>query len=220
MSIVVDAGLLIFDLDGTLIDSKRDIAKSVNLTFRDLGLPEKPNETIYGYVGNGVRKLILDAVESTDAHLIDRALEIFRGHYLEHLLDETRLYPGIREVLNHYNQMKIALVTNKPHVYAKKILEGLGVDKAFDFIIGSEPDTQLKPHPEMILKTLGVLDTPTSDAVMIGDSLNDIYAARSAGVRSCAVAYGFGNADELLSESPDFFVETGEALMTLFSEGT
>lgn len=214
---MVAAGLLIFDLDGTLIDSKRDIAKSVNLTFRDLGLPEKPNETIYGYVGNGVRKLILDAVGSTDVHLINRALEIFRGHYLEHLLDETRLYPGISEVLEHYRQKKKALVTNKPHVYAEKILEGLGADKAFDLILGSEPDTHLKPHPEMILKTLASLDTPTSDAVMIGDSLNDIYAARSAGVRSCAVAYGFGDVNDLRSEGPDFFVETGEALMTLFS---
>ncbi len=209
--------LLIFDLDGTLIDSKRDIAKSVNLTFRDLGLPEKPNETIYGYVGNGVRKLILDAVESTDVRLIDRALEIFRGHYMDHLLDETRLYEGISEVLDHYRQTKMALVTNKPYDYAKKIMEGLGVDKAFDFIIGSEAHTQLKPHPEMILKTLAFLDTPISDAVMIGDSLNDIYAARSAGVRSCAVAYGFGDADVLRSEHPDFFAETGEALMTLFS---
>ncbi|MFQ5579099.1 MAG: HAD family hydrolase [Nitrospiria bacterium] len=211
------AELLIFDLDGTLIDSKRDIAKSVNLTFRDLGLPEKPNETIYGYVGNGVRKLILDAVESTDMRLVDRALEVFRAHYLEHLLDETSLYPGIRDVLVHFHQTKMAIVTNKPHVYTEKILEGLGVDKAFDLIIGSEPDTRLKPHPEMILKTLETLDASTSEAVMIGDSLNDIYAARSAGVRSCAVSYGFGDADELRSEHPDFFVETGEALMTLFS---
>lgn len=210
--------LLIFDLDGTLIDSKRDIAKSVNMTFRDLGLPEKPDETIYGYVGNGVRQLILDAVESTDAHLIDRAFEIFRGHYLEHLLDETRLYPGISEVLEHYRRKKIALVTNKPYVYVEKILEGLGAEKAFDLVVGSEPDTQLKPHPEMILKTLDALDTPKSDAVMIGDSVNDIFAARSAGVRACAVAYGFGDTDDLRSERPDYFVETGEALKTLFSE--
>ena len=213
---MVSFGLLIFDLDGTLIDSKRDIAKSVNLTFRDLGLPEKPNETIYGYVGNGVRKLILDAVESTDAHLIDRALEIFRGHYLEHLIDETRLYPGISEVLEHYRRKKMALVTNKPQVYAEKIMAGLGADKPFDLIIGSEPGTNLKPHPEMILKVLASLDTPPSDAVMIGDSLNDIHAARSAGVRSCSVAYGFGDADDLRSARPDFFAETGEALMTLF----
>ncbi|MFQ5780328.1 MAG: HAD family hydrolase, partial [Nitrospiria bacterium] len=185
-------------------------------TFRDLGLPEKPHEVIYGYVGNGVRRLILDAVEDTDPNLIDRSLEIFRRHYLAHLLDETKLYPGIKAVLEHYRHKKKALVTNKPLLYTKKIMAGLGTDKAFDLIVGGEPTVNLKPHPEMILKALEILEIPASDAVMIGDSPNDIHAARSAGVKSCGVGYGLGDTETLRSANPDFFVESGEALMTLF----
>ncbi|MFQ5729641.1 MAG: HAD family hydrolase, partial [Waddliaceae bacterium] len=149
--------LLIFDLDGTLIDSKKDIANSVNMTFRDVGLPEKPHGEIYGYVGNGVRQLIRDAVASEDNNLIERSLQIFETHYLTHLLDETRLYPGIEAVFRHYGEKKMALVTNKPTKYTTKIIEGLNVDGLFDIVIGGRSDIQLKPHPEMILRTLEVL---------------------------------------------------------------
>jgi len=209
--------LLIFDLDGTLIDSKRDIANAVNLTFRDIGLPEKSHETIYGYVGNGVRQLILDAIASDDAPLIDRALQIFEAHYLTHLLDETRLFPGIQVALDHYANKKKALVTNKPELYTRKIVDGLHVEKHFDIVFAACPAVQLKPHPEMILKTLDALGIHPADAVMIGDSLNDIHAARAAGIRVCGVGYGFGDGEELKSEGVDYFVESGEALIPLFS---
>lgn len=208
--------LLIFDLDGTLIDSKRDIATSVNLTFRDVGLPEKPPETIYGYVGNGVRQLIIDSLETDDAAQIDHSLRIFREHYLNHLLDETTLFPGITSVLHYYRKIAKAVVTNKPEPYTTKIIEGLKIDKDFDLAISAETGIPLKPHPAMILKTLKRLDIAPSEAVMIGDSLNDIDAASAAGVRSCGVAYGFGTSDEIKSAHPDYFVETAEALIGLF----
>ncbi len=208
--------LLIFDLDGTLIDSRKDIAASVNLTFRDLGLPEKPVELIYSYVGNGVRRLILDTVQSADPLLIDRSLQIFEGHYLKHLLDDTILYPGMEEVLRHFDEKKKAVVTNKPLLYSTKIIEGLQVRAHFDLILGAEPIVQLKPHPEMILRTLDYLKVSPADAVMIGDSLNDIQAARSAGIKSCGVGYGLGNVEELKSGTPDFFAETVEELKRLF----
>ncbi len=209
--------LLIFDLDGTLIDSKKDIAHSVNLTFRDMGLPEKSHEVIYGYVGNGVRQLMIDAVGSQDAELIDQTLHCFETHYLTHLLDETRLYPGLDAVLKHFQNKKRALVTNKPPHYTEKIILGLNVDHVFDSVLCGTPTIRLKPHPEMIFKTLETLETKPSEALMIGDSLNDIYAARAAGVRSCGVAYGFGNPETLKSASPDYFIEAGEELIALFS---
>jgi phosphoglycolate phosphatase len=208
--------LLIFDLDGTLIDSRKDIAASVNLTFRDLGLPEQPDELIYGYVGNGVRRLILDTVRSADPLLIDRTLQIFEGHYLKHLLDDTVLYAGLEEVLHHFGNKKKAIVTNKPLLYSIKIIEGLRVRAHFDLILGAEPIVRLKPHPEMILRTLDDLNVAPAEAVMIGDSLNDIEAARSAGIKSCAVGYGLGNVEELRSGNPDFFAETVEDLKRLF----
>lgn len=208
--------LLIFDLDGTLIDSKKDIADSVNLTFRDVGLPQKPREVIYDYVGNGVRQLISDAVASDDPSLIDHALQIFEVHYLDHLLDETRLFPGMDEVLDHYADKKLALVTNKPVNYTHKIIEGLKLDQHFDFILAAQDSIRLKPQPDMLLKTLDVLQIAPSEAVMIGDSLNDIDAARAAKVPSCGVSYGFGDLNTLQSAQPDYFAESCDDLLTLF----
>jgi len=208
--------LLIFDLDGTLIDSKKDIAHSVNLTFRDVGLLEKPHEVIYGYVGNGVRQLITDSLDSDDPALIDRALQIFEQHYLKHLLDETRLFPGMKEVLNSYKEKTLALVTNKPVIYTDKIIKGLKIDQHFDFVLAAQPGIHLKPHPEMLLKTLSVLSIGPAESVMIGDSLNDIHAAHAAKMPACGVAYGFGDSAELQSAQPDYFVESCDALLTLF----
>jgi len=208
--------LLIFDLDGTLIDSKRDIASAVNLTFCDLGLPEKPREMIYGYVGNGVRQFIIDAVETDNQVLVDRALAIFRKHYLAHLIDETRLFPGIEQALEHYQNKQKAIVTNKPTAYTDKIIEGLKIGPLFDFVIGGEADVPLKPQPEMLLLTLEALGCAAADAVMIGDSLNDIDAARAAGMRVCGVSYGCGAADEIRSARPDYFVEKASDLAGLF----
>ncbi|HLG21710.1 MAG TPA: HAD-IA family hydrolase [Candidatus Manganitrophaceae bacterium] len=208
--------LLIFDLDGTLIDSRKDIADSVNLTFRDLGLPEISPQVIYGYVGNGIRRLLLDTVKSADPDWADRALEIFEGHYLKHLLDETELYPGMEETLQHFRHKKKAVVTNKPLLYTTKIMDGLNVRSHFDIILGAEPIVNLKPHPEMIFRALEYLDITPDEAVMIGDTLNDLTAARAAGVKSCAVGYGLGNVEELISASPDFFAETVSDLKRIF----
>lgn len=210
------AALLLFDLDGTLIDSKKDLAASVNLTFRDMGVPEKPPELIYGYVGNGVRRLIIDSVGNSDPVLIDLALQIFEGHYLKHLLDETRLYPGMEEALRNLRHKKKGVVTNKPLLYTTKIIEGLGAREHFDLILGSEPIVNLKPHPEMILRALDYFKTAPGDAVMIGDTLNDINAARAAKVPTCGVGFGMGNVEELRSAQPDFFAETVGDLKRLF----
>ncbi len=208
--------LLIFDLDGTLIDSKRDIANSLNLTFKEVGLPELTHELIYSYVGNGVRRLMIDAVGSEDSKLIDHTLACFEQHYLEHLLDETRLFPGIVEVLAHFEDKKIALATNKPTHYTEKIMTGLNLQAKFDFVMSANPKVRLKPHPAMLLKTLQVLDVAPADAIMIGDSLNDIHAAKAAGVSVCGVGYGFADAQTLKSENPDFFIDQSHELMTLF----
>ncbi len=214
---VCSVALLIFDLDGTLVDSRRDIAKAVNMTFRDIGFPEKPDELIYSYVGDGVRRLIRQAVESEDPALLDRSLRIFEGHYLTHLLDETRLYPGMGSVLSHFQAKRKALATNKPILFTRKILRGLGLTQCFDLIIGGGDTSNLKPHPEMILKVLHSLKVAPTKAVMIGDSLNDLAAARAAGILTCAVGYGLGDPASLRAANPHFFAETVADLKVLFA---
>jgi len=200
--------LLIFDLDGTLIDSREDIALSVNLTLRDLGLPTLPVETIYGYVGNGVTRLIHDAVNSQDPALLKEADQIFERHYLAHLTDQTSLYPGIEAVLKHYRDKKKIVVTNKRAKFTRRIIENLGVSNQFELLISpDEAGYRLKPDPDMILNALTRLEQSAQETVLIGDMENDILAARAAGVHVCAVGYGFGDAHRLREAKPDFFAE-------------
>jgi phosphoglycolate phosphatase len=208
--------LLIFDLDGTLCDTKEDIATSVNNTLSELGLPEKPRELIFTYVGSGVRRLIQQAVGEESGERFDRAIEVFRRHYMDHLLDSTLPYPGMEEVLDHYQGKKKAVVTNKPIHYTERILKGLGLDTRFDLIVGGENGLPLKPAPDMILYVVDRLNILKDRCVMIGDGMNDILASRTAGVRVCAVGYGLGDSDELREAKPDFFCDTPGELLCRF----
>ena len=213
VSIPID--LLLFDLDGTLADTKADIATAVNLTLRDYGLPQHPPERIYAFVGDGVRALLARAFESRGAEAFEDALAVFRRHYLDHLLDATRFYPGVPEVLDHFSDKKKAIVTNKPIEYTLKLIEGLKARDAFDAILGANSTPHIKPHPGMILKVLEDLRVAPDRAVMVGDNVNDILAARAAGVASVAVGYGLGDPQVLRAANPDWFCERIEDLMRL-----
>lgn len=188
----------------------------MNLTFRDLGLPELPVDTIYGYVGNGVYRLITDATGSDDPAFLARSLKIFEGHYLAHLVDETCLYPGMLELLCENKHQRKAVVTNKQIKFTQKIIESLCPENTFELVLGAAEGVNLKPHPEMILKTIAQLGVPAEDTIIIGDMMNDIHAARAAGIKVCAVCFGFGDEKELKEGKPDFFAQTVSDLKILF----
>ena len=209
--------LIIFDLDGTLIDSKDDIAMCVNYTLKDLGLPTKEPKVIYGYVGDGVRRLLQQAVGEGNQEQFKKAMKIFRDHYLAHLLDATRFYPGVEDVLDHFKDKKKAVVTNKPIEYTEKIIDGLKVRDRFDLIVGGDGMNNLKPHPEMLHRVLEELKVRKDRVVMVGDGINDVLAARAAGIPVCAVGYGLGDLGRLKKAEPDFFCERIEELKNLFS---
>lgn len=207
--------LLIFDLDGTLIESKWDIAESVNLTLRDLGLPERPQEEIFGFVGDGVKKLLRLAVGEMDEARYAEALRIFRGHYLTHCLDRTVFYPGVDAVLSHFTWKLKAVATNKSLEYTRVILKGLG-DHHFAHVVGGDNGFGLKPEPGMLLHTLERLGVEKDRAVLIGDSTNDIIGGHNAGIRVCAVGYGMGNRARMEACRPEWFIERPEELMEIF----
>ena len=206
------AELFLFDLDGTLADTKSDLATAVNLTFEDLGLPPLPESVIAGYVGDGVRKLIAQTLGESGAPRYPEALQLFRGHYLTHLLDSTRFYPGMTGLLDRLSGKKRVVVTNKPMEYTIKILDGLGARGYFDLVIGSDSSTPLKPDPHMLRRALDYFDLPAERTVMVGDGVNDILAARAVTVSSCAVGYGLAPAALLQSANPDYFCSTVEEL--------
>lgn len=207
--------LLIFDLDGTLIESKWDIAHSVNFTLVELGLPERPIEEIFGFVGDGVKRLLRSAVGEGNQVRFEEALRVFRGHYLEHCLDRTTFYPGIEPMLQHFAHKTKAIATNKSIEYTRVILNGLGPHH-FGYMVGGDNGFGLKPEPGMLLHIVETLGVPKERTVLIGDSTNDINGGHNAGIRVCAVGYGMGNREKMAACQPDWFIEHPQQLMELF----
>lgn len=207
--------LLIFDLDGTLIESKWDIAASVNLTLAELGLPERPFEEIFGFVGDGVKKLLRLAVGEHERVSFEDALRVFRGHYLAHCLDRTTFYPGVEHALTYFGGKRKAVATNKSIEYTQVILNGLGAHH-FEFVVGGDNGFGLKPEPGMLLHIMERLNVPKDRTVLVGDSTNDINGGHNAGIRVCAVGYGMGNREKMAACRPDWFIERPEQLMEIF----
>jgi phosphoglycolate phosphatase len=210
------AEVLFFDFDGTLIDSKVDIAKAVNLTLSDLGLPLRSHDEIFSFVGDGVKRLLRLSVGEKNLNQYEAALGIFRTHYLEHCVETTRFYPGIWEVLHHYQDRRKAIVTNKSMEYTLSIVEGLHAQDLFHHVEAPRDTMELKPEPVMLRRALEVLGVDPSETVMIGDSTNDVRAAQAAGIRACAVGYGYGDRDKVAALYPDFYCEYPKDLLGLF----
>jgi phosphoglycolate phosphatase len=207
--------LLIFDLDGTLIESKWDIATAVNLTLADLGLPQRTQGEIFSFVGDGIKRLLRLAVGEENQSRYEESLRVFRGHYLAHCLDHTRFYPGIEAVLSHFSGKLKAIATNKSLEYTTKIMAGLGPHH-FAYTVGGDNGYGLKPEPGMLHKIMEALQVNQDRAVLIGDSTNDITGGHNAGIKVCAVGYGMGNREKMAACKPDWFIEEPEELMRLF----
>jgi len=207
----------IFDLDGTLIDSKTDLVHSVNSMLREIGRKELPTETIAGYVGHGAPQLIASTL-GPDSSKADRkaALSIFLDHYGKHNLDATRPYPGVEEGLAALADCPMAVLTNKPLKMTLQILEGLGLAKYFSAMYGGDSFDKKKPDPQGALSILKELWTQPRQAAMIGDSDVDIQTARNAGMLAVAVTYGFGNYDRRFNPA-DLYVDRLTELASLVS---
>jgi len=198
--------LIIFDLDGTLIDSKLDLANSVNFAREQMGLSVLEHRLIFSYIGDGATMLIRRAMgEGLNESDVQRALEIFLTHYREHLLDNTTLYPGVAEALEALRSLKLAVLTNKPLRPTEAILQGLQIHDRFVVVYGGNSFEQKKPHPAGIEQILSDTGTPRGRTVMVGDSYIDIQTGRNAAVATCGVTYGLAS-DTLNEPKPDFLV--------------
>src|SRR6202451_2993688 len=185
---------LIFDLDGTLIDSKLDLALSVNATLAQLCRQPLPHEQMFSFVGNGAPALIARALGSAaseqDCML---GLEFFIKYYSAHKLDNTILYPGVRERLAALKGMPMAVYTNKPVRVSRSIIQDLGMSDYFRFVYGGNSFERKKPDPiglDSILREFGAAPT---QAMFVGDSEVDVQTARNSGTWICGVTYGFGS---------------------------
>jgi phosphoglycolate phosphatase len=186
----------LFDLDGTLIDSKLDLVNSVNFMLREMEREVLPLTTVASYIGHGAPRLVADALGPNAAEADrKRGLEIFLAHYSEHSLDATRAYPGVLESLEALQDRPMAVLTNKPLKMGVDILEALGLRKYFRAVYGGDSFEKKKPDPAGALTILKNLGTQPHEAAMVGDSGVDIQTARNAGMFAIAVNYGFGQHD-------------------------
>jgi phosphoglycolate phosphatase len=202
--------VVVFDLDGTLIDSLDDIADAANATLTRLGAPDQAlsRDLVRDFVGEGVQLLMSRCLA---AARLDRPLEpavaLFREIYRAHLLDQTSLYPGVLETLDLLRDRRLAVLSNKLGDMSRAILEGLGVADRFFRILGGDDVAKRKPHPAGLLAILEELHCPPHESVMVGDSNVDIRAGRAAGARTAGVTYGFAP-QSLRDERPDVIVES------------
>ncbi len=213
--------LFLFDLDGTLIDSKADITKSVNLALDRLKLPPVATSRIAAFVGDGVQKLIQRTLRQSmgvdpKSDLVAYAIQVYLEEYEQHLMDNTCLYPGIRETLNALGWADLAVITNKPEKFSRRILEALEVADRFLSILGGDSMEKRKPDPAPLLRVINKCRARPAETVMVGDSRVDIRAGKAAGTITCGILGGFGTREELESADCDLIIERASELTRYF----
>jgi phosphoglycolate phosphatase len=205
--------LFLFDLDGTLIDSRGDISRSLNRTLARMGLPAISEASVYSYVGEGLRVLVQRALQESvqtepPEEWIDRAAGIYREEYEKHMFDSTCLMPGVLEVLDFLDWGIFVLVTNKIEKFSRDLLNEFGIADRFQLILGGDSLPQKKPDPAPLFYAMSKFGVPGTESVMIGDSRFDVRAGKAAGTLTLGVAGGFGDRKELEEEGCDIVIET------------
>ncbi len=207
--------LLIFDLDGTLIDTSRDIADAINYAIAYAGIKPLSLEETKAKVGSGITSLLETLISSGEGNPIrEEVVNRFLDHYSNHLLDNTEAYPQVKETLSKLRGYKKAVISNKREVFSKRVLDGIGLLEFFDIILGSDSVTEKKPSPVPVFEVLKRLGVSKDEAVIIGDSNFDIEAGRAAGIKVIAVTYGYRSREVL--KDADFMIDNfGELLNVL-----
>jgi phosphoglycolate phosphatase len=214
--------LLIFDLDGTLIDSRLDLIHTVNAMLGHLGRPQLPGDVIATYVGDGAPMLVRRALgDPDDEKIVRQALDYFLAYYREHKLDHTHVYVGIPEALASIRRSqngrarKLAVLSNKPVNPSRAIIEALGLGDFFSQIYGGNSFPSKKPDPLGAQTLLGEHGCRSKEAVIVGDSSNDVLTGRNAGLWTVGVTYGFAP-QTLDLTPPDVLVDSPQELQALF----
>jgi phosphoglycolate phosphatase len=207
--------LLIFDLDGTLVDSKKDLTASVNYIRTRFGLSFLTAEEIARFIGNGALMLIRRALgPKASEDNVQAGLQMFLSYYRTHMLDSTVLYPGVLETLNRLVDCKLAVLTNKPVHFSCAMLDGLGIYKRFAVVYGGNSFDHKKPDPVGVYQILSDTKGQRERTWMIGDSAVDVLTGRNAGIRTCGVTYGYAT-ETFQDAPPDYLIDNFSDLEAL-----
>jgi phosphoglycolate phosphatase len=214
---VKDVRFVVFDLDGTLVDSSEDLATAVNQTFQSVGVAPLPVAVVRSLVGEGARLLIEKSLRAAGAaHSADDLLPVFLAFYREVLLEKTRLYPGVRETVEALHPRRRAVLTNKPGDMSRAILSGLGVAHLFDWIWGTGDVPARKPDPVGLQRLVAAAGVEPRQTAYVGDSAIDVHTARAVGARVIGVTYGF-DPHAFDQAPPDARVSNPRELIAIFS---
>jgi phosphoglycolate phosphatase len=206
--------LIIFDLDGTLVDSSVDITNALNYAIEPYNLEKITVERTIGMVGEGLTRLCEKMLGEEKKAVAPDVLDRFLRYYSEHLTDFTVPYPGVRETLQKLSGYRKAVISNKREILSRRLIEALGLAKYFEIILGSDSVEEKKPSPKPIFQILSILSMKPQEALIVGDSPYDIKAGKAAGITTVAVTYGYR--ERKLLEEADFLIDKmDELLMTL-----
>lgn len=191
--------LIIFDLDGTLIDSLSDLADATNHMLTSLGRPRIEQDAVRSLVGQGARRLVERALAGASGEEVEQGLALFLDYNYRHIADRTVPYPGVRETLDTLKGrgMRMAIISNKNVALCREVVSALGIDRYFEEILGADSLPFRKPSPEPVLKLLADFGVAPERAALVGDSINDIAAGKGAGVRTVGCTWGYGDQLEL-----------------------
>lgn len=209
---------LLFDLDGTLVDSRADLSNAVNHALKATRQPEQFQVEIVPHVGNGLRVLLSEVMGPVSDEILESAILAFSDFYADHCVDHTVLYADVAECLREFHlRLKIGVVTNKPEVFAKKIIQELGVGEYVSVIVGGDTLPEKKPHPAPVLKAVSDLGGISTSALVVGDGAQDIMAGQSAGVLTCLARYGYGFHPDFAQLKPDFQINNFKEIKEIVS---
>ena len=215
--------VVLFDLDGTLVDSVPDLSFSLDVTLAELGMPVRGVEAARHWVGNGIERLVKrgltnDLYAEPDPELLERAMAIFRSVYAENTSRHSRVYPGVFDGLNWLRSQNVncACVTNKAEQFTIPLLEKLDLAGYFATVVCGDTLPKCKPDPMPLLHVAGFFDASPQNCVMVGDSMHDMAAARAAGFAAVAVPYGYNHGVDIAESGPDKILTTIAEISTLF----
>jgi len=199
--------LIIFDLDGTLVDSRDDIANAVNFTLKKIGLKEKSISEISSYIGTGIEDLIGKSLGNKQEVLLTRALSVFEKYYRKHSTDNSVLYPNVKEILEYFKNKRKMIVTNRNYEFALIVLNKLGIYDYFENVVGGDDIGCMKPSSCPVDISMNRLNTNKEEAIIVGDMDIDIVAGKKAGIITCGVTYGIGKKEDIIKAKPDFIID-------------
>jgi len=199
--------LIIFDLDGTLVDSRDDIANAVNFTLKKIGLKEKSISEISSYIGTGIEDLIGKSLGNKQEVLLTRALSVFEKYYRKHSTDNSVLYPNVKEILEYFKNKRKVIITNRNYEFALIVLNKLGIYDYFENVVGGDDIGCMKPSSCPLDISMNRLNTNKEEAIIVGDMDIDIVAGKKAGIITCGVTYGIGKKEDIIKAKPDFIID-------------